>query len=77
MAEITTSTENEIVTVDETEDISVEAEENAEGEKAPYDKNAARFYGLLKVIFQVCHIAGFKLEGRVHLRDLKTGKLWE
>lgn len=78
MADITVSTENETTT--ETWVCDVDEANRAEPvaeEKPTYDKNTARFYNLLKVIFQVCHIAGFKLEGRVHLRDMKTGKLWE
>lgn len=31
---------------------------------------------LLKVIFSICEIAGFKVEDRIVLKDKKTGKIW-
>ena len=31
---------------------------------------------LLKSIFVLCDLAGFKIENRVVLRDKKTGKVW-
>ena len=41
------------------------------------DKDTQRFYNLLHMIFNICKLAGFKLEGRICLRDMKTGKVWE
>lgn len=41
------------------------------------DKDTQRFYNLLHMIFNICKLAGFKLEGRIRLRDMKTGKVWE
>ena len=56
---------------------------NCEGYSDPttysalYDIDAEeRFHKLLKVIFALCEIAGFSLEGRITLRDKKTGKVW-
>lgn len=40
-------------------------------------KDAQRFYNLLNTLFNVCTLAGFRIEGRVKIRDLKTGKIWE
>ena len=39
-------------------------------------KDDQRFYNLLHVIFSMCTLAGFRIEGRLTIRDLKTGKLW-
>ena len=36
----------------------------------------ARFYNLLDTIFYIVKLAGFELEGRIALRDTKTGKIW-
>ena len=40
------------------------------------NKNDIRFYKLIHTIFHVCELAGFELEGRITLRDRKTGKVW-
>ena len=44
-------------------------------------KNADREYDrvkkVLKAIFVVCELAGFDVEGRVALRDKRTGKVWK
>ena len=31
---------------------------------------------LLATIFYICDLAGFHIEGRIVLRDKKTGKVW-
>lgn len=36
----------------------------------------ARYYKLLGVIFAICELSGFHLEGRIVLKDKKTGKVW-
>lgn len=36
----------------------------------------ARVKKLLKTIFTVCDLAGFRVDGRIALEDLKTGKIW-
>ena len=36
----------------------------------------ARFHRLLDTIFNICELSGFHLEGRVVLRDKRTGKVW-
>lgn len=36
-----------------------------------------RFYKLLHTIFHVCELAGFELEGRVTLKDKKTGRVYK
>ena len=35
-----------------------------------------RFKKLLKMIFEVCELADFHVEGRITLKDRKTGKIW-
>lgn len=35
-----------------------------------------RFYELLHTIFHICNIAGFDVEGRIMLKDKKSGKVW-
>lgn len=45
---------------------NVEAEEKAE----------ARYRKLLATIFSICELAGFHLEDRIVLKDMKTGKVW-
>ena len=56
---------------------------NASGCKdmTAYDamKNIEReeqFKKLIATIFNICDLAGFRLEGRIEVRDKKTGKLW-
>lgn len=57
---------------------------NAEGYDSPteyaaiknLEKEEARFKKLLKTIFCVCELAGFEVEERIVVRDLKTGKVW-
>ena len=36
----------------------------------------ARFKRLLATIFYICDLAGFHIEGRLEIRDKKTGKVW-
>lgn len=35
------------------------------------------FNKLLRVIFSICELAGYKVEGRITLRDKKTGRVWK
>lgn len=35
-----------------------------------------RFHKLLKTIFNICELSGFRVDERIVLRDLKTGKVW-
>lgn len=50
--------------------------EKAASLKTTSGKNA-RFYKLLYTIFSVCELAGFELQGRVRLKDKRTGKIYE
>lgn len=40
------------------------------------DSDSARFHKLLDLIFTICELSGFHLEGRITVRDMKTGKVW-
>ena len=64
--------------------MSKEDRKNAEGYNDPTayeaiknaDKDDARFHQLLNLLFQLCEIADFHIEGRIVLKDKKTGKIW-
>lgn len=47
---------------------------NVEREREADDE--ARFKKLLSTIFYICDLAGFHIEGRLEIRDKKTGKIW-
>lgn len=40
------------------------------------DTDTARFQKLLTAIFAICELAGFHIEERIVIRDLKTGKVY-
>ena len=43
------------------------------------DREAAaekRYKKLLSTIFYICDLAGFHIEGRITIKDKKTGKVW-
>jgi hypothetical protein len=40
------------------------------------DPSYKRFHALLEIIFRVCTLAGFHLEERIVVKDLRTGKIW-
>lgn len=39
-------------------------------------KESERFFNLLNTLFYITELAGFKIEGRITLRDTKTGRVW-
>ena len=46
-------------------------------EKADREIEAeARYKKLLSTIFYICDLAGFHIEGRITIKDKKTGKVW-
>lgn len=46
-------------------------------EKADREIEAeARYKKLLSTIFYICDLAGFHIEGRITIKDKKTGKIW-
>lgn len=36
-----------------------------------------RFHKLLHTIFYLCELAGFQVEGRLVLRDKRSGRVWK
>lgn len=40
------------------------------------DKEDEKFHKLLHTIFYICSLAGFEVEGRIVLKDLKSGRIW-
>ena len=40
------------------------------------DEEDARFHRLLDMIFYLCELAGFRIEGRIVLTDKLTGRIW-
>lgn len=46
-------------------------------EKADREAEAeARYKKLLNTIFYICDLAGFHIEGRITIKDKKSGKVW-
>ena len=41
------------------------------------EQEEERFRKLLRTIFYICEIAGFKIEERIVVKDLKTGRIWK
>ena len=41
------------------------------------DDESKRFQKLLRLIFTLCELCGFHLEGRITVRDKKTGRIWK
>lgn len=39
-------------------------------------KEEQRFHKVLGLIFDVCNLSGFHIEGRITLVDEKTGRVW-
>lgn len=39
-------------------------------------KEDERFQKLLHSIFDICDLAGFRIQGRIVLEDKKTGRIW-
>lgn len=39
-------------------------------------ENEERVKKLLSTIFYIVNLAGFRIEGRIALKDKKTGKIW-
>ena len=39
-------------------------------------ENDARFFKLLKTIFDICELSGFHIEERIVVKDKRTGKIW-
>ena len=40
-------------------------------------KDEERFNKLLRTIFYICELAGFRIKNRIVLEDSKTGRVWK
>ena len=40
------------------------------------EEEEARFHKLLDTIFNICELSGFHIEGRLVVRDKRTGRVW-
>ena len=40
------------------------------------DAEKERLDRVLNIIWNICDVAGFKVEDRIVLKDIKTGKIW-
>ena len=40
------------------------------------DKDNERFHKLLETIFNICELSGFHIEGRIVIKDKRTGRVW-
>lgn len=50
--------------------------EKAQIESKTSPEDEERFHKLLNTIFTICELAGFHIEGRIAIKDCKTGKIW-
>ena len=41
------------------------------------DKDDERFHKLLETIFNICELSDFHVEGRIVLKDKRTGRVWK
>lgn len=54
---------------------SEESIESGSKKKAPSEK--IRFKKVIDVIYKMCNLAGFHVVGKIQLKDVRTGKIWE
>lgn len=40
-------------------------------------EESARFKKLLSTLFYICDMAGYEIQGRISLKDKRTGKIWK
>ena len=45
-------------------------------EKKEFNEESERFYKLLYAIFNICELSDFCIEGRIQVKDKRTGKVW-
>lgn len=41
------------------------------------EEESERFHKLLNTIFYICEMAGFHIEERIVIKDLRTGRIWK
>lgn len=45
-------------------------------DKEIHNEDSERFHKLLDAIFGICELSDFHIEGRIAVRDKRTGKVW-
>lgn len=40
------------------------------------DRDDERFHKLLETIFNICELSGFHIEGRIVIKDKRSGRVW-
>ena len=79
MNEFKNENTNENLNVNDTNKIKEAFEQN---ENKPHNeiprrsKDSIRFFKTLHTIFHIAELAGFEVQGRILLKDKKTGKVW-
>ena len=61
----------------ETREISEEEANEAWKKQQFARRRTKQFYELIKTIFSICNLSGFRVEGHIRIKDLKTGKVYE
>lgn len=61
----------------ETREISEEEANEAWKKEQFARRRTKQFYELIKTIFSICNLSGFRVEGHIRIKDLKTGKVYE
>lgn len=77
MDEMTNTTEETAVNPIETREISEEEANEAWKKQQFARRRTKQFYELIKTIFSICNLSGFRVEGHIRIKDLKTGKVYE
>lgn len=80
MDEMTNTTEETAVNTIETKEITMDQEQTAEDIRKKENfarRRTKQFYELIKTIFSICNLSGFRVEGHIRIKDLKTGKVYE
>lgn len=61
----------------ETHEITTEEAEAMHKKEMFARRRTQQFYELIKTFFTICNLSGFRIEGRIRVKDLKTGKVYE
>lgn len=69
-------TENTNETIIENTETTEQTSDKTIGDSFARRRNKA-FWTLLKTFFDMANLAGFRIESRIRIRDVKTGKIYE
>ena len=60
------------------ENTMTETEKTDIQKKTAFERRRTRqFYSFLKTVYSIANLAGFHIDGRIKVTDVKTGKVWE